>query len=73
MKASDALTLLRLWNSTSMPGGLEAWMLNGTFRANLRMALSGTLCIKNSFNAMLKQFVLLGNCFGFSVQKFVRY
>ena len=24
-----------------MPGGLEAWMLNGTFRANLRMALSG--------------------------------
>ena len=24
-----------------MPGGLEAWLLNGTFRANLRMALSG--------------------------------
>ena len=24
-----------------MPGGLEAWMLNGTFRANLRMCLSG--------------------------------
>ena len=31
----------KLWYLTAMPGGLEAWMLNGTFRANLRMALSG--------------------------------
>jgi len=37
----QTLTSLRLWYQTAMPGGLEAWMLNGTFRANLRMALSG--------------------------------
>jgi len=40
-RATEALSGLRLWQSTSMPGGLEAWLLNGTFRANLRMALSG--------------------------------
>ena len=37
----ERLSSLKLWNSTKMPGGLEAWLLNGTFRANLRMALSG--------------------------------
>jgi len=40
-RAKEALSGLRLWQSTSMPGGLEAWTLNGTYRANLRMALSG--------------------------------
>jgi len=40
-RAKESLSGLRLWHSTSMPGGLEAWLLNGTFRANLRMALSG--------------------------------
>jgi len=39
--SKDTLTGLRLWYATAMPGGLEAWMLNGTFRANLRMALQG--------------------------------
>lgn len=37
----ETLSSLRLWYQTAMPGGLEAWTLNGTFRANLRMALSG--------------------------------
>ena len=40
-RAKESLMGLRLWTSTSMPGGLEAWSLNSTFRANLRMALSG--------------------------------
>ena len=37
----ERLTSLKLWSATKMPGGLEAWLLNGTFRANLRLALSG--------------------------------
>jgi len=40
-RSQETLTSLRLWYVTAMPGGLQAWLLNGTFRANLRMALSG--------------------------------
>ena len=40
-ETKERLTSLKLWHSTKMPGGMEAWLLNGTFRANLRMALSG--------------------------------
>merc|ERR1719323_260566 len=40
-RAKESLSGLRLWQGTKMPGGMEAWMLNGTFRANLKMALSG--------------------------------
>jgi len=40
-RSQEVLTSLRLWYGATLPGGLEAWLLNGTFRANLRMALSG--------------------------------
>jgi len=40
-RSQEVLTSLRLWYQTAMPGGLQAWLLNGTFRSNLRMALSG--------------------------------
>ena len=37
----ERLSSLKLWSATKMPGGLEAWLLNKTFRKKLRMALSG--------------------------------
>jgi len=40
-KTHETLTSLRIWKETNMPGGLNAWLLNATFRSNLRMALSG--------------------------------
>jgi len=40
-ESKERLSRLKLWNSTKMPGGMEAWLLSGTFRANLRLALSG--------------------------------
>ena len=53
-RSQETLTSLRLWQETNISGGLESWLLNGTFRyltmsywchaptrANLRMALSG--------------------------------
>lgn len=32
----QVLTSLRLWYQTAMPGGLQAWLLNGTFRYNFK-------------------------------------
>ena len=32
---------LQIWHETSIPGGLISWMLNATFRLNIKMALSG--------------------------------
>jgi len=46
----ETLSSLRLWYQTAMPGGLEAWTLNGTFRANLRMALSGGGQVKHALD-----------------------
>lgn len=40
-EAQESLTGLRVWYSSSMPGGLSAWVLNNTFRTNLKMALTG--------------------------------
>jgi len=40
-QAQDTLTGLRVWKETSMPGGLLSWLLNPTFRTNLKMALTG--------------------------------
>jgi len=39
--AQDTLTNLRIWKEASMPGGLKSWLLNPTFRSNLKMALTG--------------------------------
>ncbi|XP_023344545.1 general transcription factor IIH subunit 4 [Eurytemora carolleeae] len=39
--AQDTLTSLRVWKETSMSGGLRSWLLNPTFRSNLKMALTG--------------------------------
>jgi len=40
-RAKESLLGLRLWTSSPLPGGLEAWNLNPTFRSNLRMSLCG--------------------------------
>jgi len=40
-QAQDTLTGLRVWKETAMPGGLKSWLLNPTFRSNLKMALAG--------------------------------
>ena len=32
---------LQIWKEASMPGGLKSWLLNPTFRSNLKMALTG--------------------------------
>jgi len=39
--AQDTLSSLRVWKETSMHGGLTSWLLNATFRTNLKMALAG--------------------------------
>ena len=31
-RSQEVLTSLRLWYGATLPGGLEAWLLNGTFR-----------------------------------------
>ena len=37
-RSHEVLTSLRLWYQTAMPGGLQAWLLNGTFRYYLQPA-----------------------------------
>jgi len=39
--SQETLTSLRVWKETSMSGGLKSWLLNPTFRSNLKMALAG--------------------------------
>ena len=38
-QANEALTELGVWQETSMPGGLPAWILKNTFRHNLKIVL----------------------------------
>ena len=40
-QANEALTELGVWQETSMPGGLPAWILKNTFRHNLKIVLTG--------------------------------
>ena len=40
-QANEALTELRVWQETAMPGGLPAWILKNTFRKNLKIVLTG--------------------------------
>ena len=40
-EASKALSELGIWQDTSMPGGLPAWILDKTFRTNLKVVLVG--------------------------------
>ena len=40
-EASKGLTELGIWQNTSMPGGLPAWILDKTFRTNLTIVLVG--------------------------------
>ena len=39
--AVSALTTLGIWQETAMPGGLPAWILDNTFRVNLKIVLVG--------------------------------
>ena len=39
--SSKSLSDLGIWKETSMPGGLPAWILDKTFRSNLRVVLIG--------------------------------
>lgn len=39
--AVSALTTLGIWQETAMPGGLPAWILDNTFRNNLKIVLVG--------------------------------
>jgi len=39
--AVSALTALGIWHETAMPGGLPAWILDTTFRNNLKVVLVG--------------------------------
>lgn len=39
--AINTLTSLRIWNESALPGGLTGWMLNPTFRHNLKIGLLG--------------------------------
>jgi transcription initiation factor TFIIH subunit 4 len=40
-ESTSALSDLGLWQETSMPGGLPAWILDKTFRSNLKIVLIG--------------------------------
>lgn len=40
-EASSALTSLGIWKEAAMPGGLPAWILDKTFRTNLKVVLIG--------------------------------
>lgn len=39
--ASKVLSELKIWLEQPLPGGLPGWILNKTFRENLRVALLG--------------------------------
>ena len=39
--ATEALEALGVWQETAMPGGLTAWILDQTFRKNLKVVLVG--------------------------------
>jgi len=41
LTASNALTELKIWDETSIPGGLSAWDLNPFFKRNLKIAWMG--------------------------------
>ena len=41
LEASQELTRLGVWKESAMPGGLPAWILDSTFRANLKVVLAG--------------------------------
>jgi len=40
-ESSTALTELGIWKDTAMPGGMKAWILDKTFRTNLKVVLVG--------------------------------
>jgi transcription initiation factor TFIIH subunit 4 len=40
-ESSTELTTLGVWKETAMPGGLPAWILDTTFRRNLKIVLAG--------------------------------
>ena len=40
-QAISAMTTLGIWQETAMPGGLPAWILDNTFRTNLKIVLVG--------------------------------
>ncbi|XP_067002573.1 general transcription factor IIH subunit 4 [Anabrus simplex] len=40
-QVSDVLSSLRVWQEAAIPGGLPGWILNPTFKKNLRIALLG--------------------------------
>ena len=40
-EASTALSDLGIWKDTAMPGGLPAWILDKTFRTNLKIVMIG--------------------------------
>lgn len=40
-EAIEALTVLKMFNETSMAGGLQAWTLNPNFKKNYKMAVLG--------------------------------
>ena len=41
LAAVESLSVLRIWHETAMPGGLPAWILDNTFRQNLKTVLVG--------------------------------
>ena len=41
LESTEELTTLGVWKEASMPGGLPAWILDVTFRKNLKIVLTG--------------------------------
>ena len=39
--STRALTDLRIWYEQPLPGGMQGWILNTTFKANMKTALLG--------------------------------
>ncbi len=41
LESAEELTTLGVWREAAMPGGLPAWILDVTFRKNLKVVLMG--------------------------------
>ena len=41
LESTEELTTLGVWKEAAMPGGLPAWILDVTFRKNLKIVLTG--------------------------------
>ena len=48
--ATKALSDLKVWIEQPLPGGLPGWLLNDTFRKNLKIALLGGYVLTSILN-----------------------